>query len=262
VTKVEPSAHDSNTCYVTYSGYRTHNEDKSYIFATHDLGKTWEDLSAGMMNPVNDIEEDPDNPNVLYLATDYGVFVTVDKGKSWVKMSTTAPDVLILDLDIQKRERDLIIGTYGRGIYIADIFPFKEFKKETFEKNSYLFDIERTIKWNMFEMRGPRFGEFASVENPAARAAIYYYLKEPAKSVRLVIKDLEGKQISEQKGQTEKGIKKITWDLRRRAEQEERPRFGRPAATVEPGFFNVTLFVDDKEVATKKLEVLQDPMLK
>jgi photosystem II stability/assembly factor-like uncharacterized protein len=264
VTKVEPSRHDLNTCYVTYSGYRTNNEDNSYIFVTRDLGKTWEDLSAGMMNPVNDIEEDPDNADVLYLATDYGVFVTLDKGKSWVKMSTTAPDVLIMDLDIQKRERDLIIGTYGRGIYIADIFPFKEFKKEIFDKDSYLFDIERTIKWNMFEMRGPRFGEFPCVDNPAALATIYYYLKGPAKSVRLVIKDLEGNEISELRGQTDKGIKKISWNLTKRVEQEERPRFGfgRRPSTVEPGVFNVTFFVDDKEVATKKLEVLGDPMLK
>ncbi len=261
VTKVEPSAHDLETCYVTYSGYRTHNEDNSYIFVTHDFGKTWEDVSQGMMNPVRDIEEDPDNPDVLYLATDYGIFVTMDKGQTWIEMSSSAPDVLIMDLDIQKRERDLAIGTYGRGIYIADIFPFKEFKTELFEKDVYLFDIQRTIQWNMLERRGPTYGEFARVDNPPVGSNIYYYLKQPAKSVKLVIKDLEGSVIQERNGTAGKGLQRVFWNLRRRSgqrqDQQTRMRFSR---TVDPGEFNVTLVVDGKEVVTKKLRVVQDPM--
>ncbi len=262
VTKVEPSAHNLETCYVTYSGYRTHNEDNSYVYVTHDFGKTWEDISQGMMNPVRDIEEDPDNPNVLYLATDYGLFVSMDKGKAWVEMSSSAPDVLIMDLDIQKRERDLAIGTYGRGIYIADIFPFKEFKPEVFEKDVYLFDIQRTIKWNMLERRGPTLGEFARVDNPPVGSTIYYYLKQPAKSVKVMIKDLEGNEIQEFNGMTGNGVQRIFWDLRKRAEQQEGQQFRmRFAPTVDPGEFSVTLVVDGKEVVTKRLLVVQDPML-
>ncbi len=262
VTKVEPSSHDLNTCYVTYSGYRTHNEDNSYIYVTHDMGKTWEDLSQGMMNPVRDIEEDPDNPNVLYLATDYGLFVTIDKGKSWIEMSSSAPDVLIMDLDIQKRERDLAIGTYGRGIYIADIYPFKEFNEETFKKDAHLFDIQRTIKWNMLERRGPRYGEFARVTNPPAGSTIYYYLKEPVKSVKLVIKDLEGKELRELRGSKGKGINRVFWNLRKKAETvagaQRQPTSG---ALINPGTFKVSLMVDEKEVVVKKLVVVQDPIL-
>jgi len=262
VTKVEPSAHDLETCYVTYSGYRTHNEDNSYVYVTHDFGKTWEDISQGMMNPVRDIEEDPDNPDVLYLATDYGLFVSTDKGKAWIEMSSSAPDVLIMDLDIQKRERDLAIGTYGRGIYIADIFPFKEFKPEVFEKDAYLFDIQRTIKWNMLERRGPTLGEFARVDNPPVGSTIYYYLKQPAKSVKVVIKDLEGNEIQEFNGMTGNGVQRVFWDLRKRAEQQEGQQFRmRFASTVDPGEFNVTLVVDGKEVVSKRLLVVQDPML-
>jgi len=262
VTKVEPSAHDLETCYVTYSGYRTHSEDNSYIYVTHDMGKTWEDLSQGMMNPARDIEEDPDNPDVLYLATDYGIFVTIDKGKNWIEMSSSAPDVMILDLDIQKRERDLAIGTYGRGIYITDIFPFKEFKKEILEKESYLFDIQRTIKWNMMDRRGPRYGEFARVNNPPVGSSIYYYLKNPAKSVSIVIKDLEGNEIQKINGKPGKGIQRVFWDLRKRSEprEDQQPR-QRMAATVEPGLYKVALIVDGKEVMSKKLEVVQDPIL-
>ena len=262
VTKVEPSSHDLNTCYVTYSGYRTHNEDNSYIYVTHDMGKTWEDLSCGMMNPVRDIEEDPDNPDILYLATDYGLFVTIDKGKNWIEMSSSAPDVLIMDLDIQKRERDLAIGTYGRGIYIADIYPFKEFKEEIFAKDAYLFDLKRTIKWNMLERRGQSYGEFARVQNPPIESLIYFYLKEAAKSVSILVKDLEGNQIQEIIGDIGKGIHKASWNLRKKAEapSQER-RYRRSAPMIDAGVYKVSLVVDGKEVMIKKLKVVQDPIL-
>jgi photosystem II stability/assembly factor-like uncharacterized protein len=263
VTKVEPSAHDLETCYVTYSGYRTHNEDTSFIFVTHDMGKTWEDLSGGMENPVRDIEEDPDKADVLYLATDYGLFVTYDKGKTWTEMSSSAPDAIIMDLDIQKRERDIAIGTYGRGIYIADIYPFKEFSKETFEKDAYLFDIQRTIKWNMLERRGQSYGEFAKVNNPPTGASIYYFLKKAAGSVKLLVKEPSGKVIQELRGKPGKGIQKVFWNLRKKAEPQpegQRRRRGR-ASLVDPGVYDVSLVIKDKEVMTKKLRVVQDPIM-
>lgn len=261
VTKVEPSAHDLETCYVTYSGYRTHNEDTSYIFVTHDFGKTWEDLSSGMMNPCRDIEEDPDNPDVLYLATDYGLFVSIDAGKNWVEMSSSAPDVIIMDLDIQKRERDLAIGTYGRGIYLADIYPFKDFEPEVFEKDAYLFDVQRTIKWAMIERRGPTYGEFARVDNPPTETDFYYFLKEKADDLKLVIKDLEGNQIQELTGKKNQGIQKVSWNLRKQAEGGEQPSYRMRFQTVDPGTFTVTLMVNGEEVITKKFTIIQDPIL-
>jgi hypothetical protein len=178
-------------------------------------------------------------------------------------MSTNAPEVIVADIDIQKRERDLVIGTYGRGIYIADIHPFKEFKKETFDKAAHLFDIQRTIKWNRYEMRGPRFGEFAAVDNPQVGSAVYYYLKDPVKSVRVVIKDLVGQDVQELRGGTEKGIKRVFWDLRKKAAPAaEGQRFPRAAALVDPGKYRVTLIVDEKEVETKELEVIPDPLFR
>lgn len=262
ITKVEPSVHDLETCYVTYSGYRTHNEDNSYVYVTRDFGRTWEDLSGGMMNPANDIEEDPHNPDVLYLATDYGVFVSVDKGKNWVEMSSSAPDVIIMGLAIQERERDLAIGTYGRGFYLADIHPFKEFKADVFAKEAYLFDIQRVIKWQMLERRGQQYGEFARTTNPPNQAKIYYYLKDKADSVEIVIQDLEGNEVQKMTGIASKGLHRSVWNLRRSAPPaqagQRRARMGRE---VEAGVYKIVFVVDGKEVQTKKLTVEIDPIL-
>ena len=264
VTRVLPSAHDVDTCYVTYSGYRTHNGDTSYIFVTHDGGKTWQDISQGMMNPVRDIEEDPDNPDILYLGTDYGIFVTFDQGKKWVKMSESAPDVIIMDMAIQKRERDLAIATYGRGFYIADIQPLKEFKEDVLAKQAHLFEPQRVVKWNMMERRGETYGEFAYTPNPPVGGYLYYWLKDKADKVKLLIKDLEGNVIQELTGGKAKGLQKVFWNLRKKPEEQDETarRFGRRMGPmVEAGVYKVTLVVNGKEVMTQKLKVEDDPVL-
>ncbi|MBN1938288.1 MAG: hypothetical protein JW843_01780 [Candidatus Aminicenantes bacterium] len=266
VKRVVPSRFDEKTCYAAFSGYRTHNEDKTWIFVTRDLGKTWEDISAGMENPVWDLEEDPDNPDVLYIGTDYGVFVTIDRGKSWVPFSTSAPDVIIRDLAVQQRDRDLVIGTYGRGIYIADIAPLKEFKTALFGKDSHLFDVEDTVRWNRLEQRGEDYGVFAKVTNPNIGANLYYYLKADVKNVKLTIKDLEGNVVQELSGDAKKGFHKAFWNLSLRAASgQARPAmggrmgFGRQA---DNGTYKVTLSIDGKDVETKKLNILPDPLFK
>jgi len=265
VTRVEPSSQNVDVCYVTYSGYRTHNEDNSYIFVTRDGGKTWEDISGSMMNPVRDIEEDPHNASVLYIATDYGIFVTLDQGKNWMKLSSKEPHVIMMDMDIQKRDRDLAVATYGRGFYIIDIFPFKEFKADVFEKEAYLFDIQKVIKWAMIERRGQSYGEFARSNNPPTQAAFYYFLKDKVKKVKIVLKDLEGNVLQEVKGRSKKGLHKAVWNLRKKPPKGEETRGSSrrrgPVQSVEAGEYNVILVVEDKEVMTKKLLVVNDPIL-
>jgi photosystem II stability/assembly factor-like uncharacterized protein len=269
VKRVVPSQYDENTCYVGFSGYRTNNEDKTWLFVTHDLGKTWEDISGGLMNPIFDVEEDPDNPNVLYLAGDYGIHVSIDKGKTWTPFSTTAPNVIVRDMAIQKRDRDLVIGTYGRGIYIADIAPLKEFTADNLAKDAYLFDIEDTVRWNRLERRGEQYGEFAKVDNPPINATIYYYLKADPKSVKLVIKDLEGNLIQELGGNAKKGLQKASWNLAKRVDPSQQAAAmrgggmrGRRMNLVDDGTYKVTLSVDGKDIATKTLKVSPDPLFK
>jgi photosystem II stability/assembly factor-like uncharacterized protein len=267
VKRVVPSRFDDNVCYVAFSGYRTHNEDKTWLYVTRDKGKTWEDLSGTLMNPLFDVEEDPDNANVLYLAGDFGVYVTLDKGKTWTAFSTVAPNVIVRDLAIQKRDREMVICTYGRGFYIADIGPIKDFKPETFQKDAVLFDAKDAIRWNRLEMGGEQYGEFAKVDNPPIGVSIYYWLKAEPKSVKVTIKDLEGNLIQEMTGTAKKGLQKVFWGLTRRPPQgQDQPpmmgggRFGRPLQ-VPAGSYKAVLNVDGKDVETKTVVVKADPLL-
>jgi photosystem II stability/assembly factor-like uncharacterized protein len=298
VKRVVASAFDENTAYAAFSGYRTNNEDKTWVFVTKDLGKTWKDISGGMNNPVFDLEEDPENANVLYLGTDYGIFVTIDQGLTWTAFSTSAPSVTIRDVAIQKRDREMAIGTYGRGIYVADIGPIKEFKPEVFQEPAHLFDIKNTIRWNRFERRGDTLGEMVKANNPPVGADIYYYLKADAQSVKLTIKDLEGNTIQDVTPPTKKGLQKYFWNLNRQMagaggragaagrggaggagqppaaatppNPDQPPQAAAPpaggrggrGAQVEPGVYKVTLTVDGKEIETKRMTVSPDPLFK
>jgi len=217
VKRVVPSAHDANTCYAAFSGYRTHDEDKTWLFVTKDLGKTWADISGGMNNPVFDVEEDPDNANVLYLGTDNGIWVTIDQGKTWTAFSTSQPTMVIRDLAIQKRDREMAIGSYARGFWIADIAPIREFTPEVFAKDAHLFQPHEAIKWNRFERRGDTLGEMVKAANPPVGATIYYYLKGDAKTVKIAVKDLEGNHVQEVTATAKKGLQKIFWNLIRQA---------------------------------------------
>ncbi len=272
VKRVVPSAFDDNTCYVAFSGYRTHNEDKTWLFVTKDLGKTWTDISAGMNNPVWDLEEDPENADILYAGTDYGIFVTVDRGKTWTAFASNMPPLAIRDIAIQRRDREVAIGTYARGIWVADIGPIKEFKPAVFDSAAHLFDVKNTVRWNRYERRGDTLGEMAKIENPAVGATIYYYLKADAQSVKVTIKDLEGTTVQDLTPLSKKGVQKVFWNLRRAPAGGPAAGFGGgggggrmgggTAGMVDPGVYKVTLTVDGKEVATKKMTVSADPLFK
>jgi photosystem II stability/assembly factor-like uncharacterized protein len=282
VKRVVASAFDENTAYVGFSGLRTHNEDKTWLFVTKDLGKTWTNISGGLMNAIFDVEEDPDNANVLYLAGDSGIHVSIDQGKTWTPFSTSAPNTVIRDVAIQKRDREMAIGTYGRGFYVADIGPIKEFTPAVFDEAAHLFDPKATIKWQRIERRGDTLGEMAKAENPPVGANLYYYLKADAQKVVITIKDLEGNTIADLsqssaealRPSVKKGLQKVFWGLNRVAAGAPAGGGQRGAGgggggqrgfggnQVDAGAYKVTLTVDGKEVATKRLTVQPDPMFK
>ncbi|MDO8836755.1 MAG: hypothetical protein Q7V01_14235, partial [Vicinamibacterales bacterium] len=270
VKRVVPSAHDEKTCYVAFSGYRTHNEDKTWLYVTRDLGKTWTSISGGMDNAIFDVEEDPHNANVLYLGTENGIWVTIDQGQTWTAFTTSQPVMVIRDLAIQKRDREMAIGTYARGFFVADIGPIKEFTPEVFTSPAHLFEPTSAVKWNRFDRRGETLGELVKADNPPVGANIYYYLGAEAKTVKLTIKDLEGAVLQDYSPSAKKGLQKLFWNLSRQAAPGAAA--GAPAGggrggfgarnLMDPGVYKITLTVDGKEIATKKLTVLPDPMFK
>jgi photosystem II stability/assembly factor-like uncharacterized protein len=121
VSRVVHSAHKLGRIYVSLNGYRN-DYFEAMIFLSEDWGKTWKKISTGLPHePVNVIREDPAHEAILYAGTDHGLYLSINRGISWMQFSADLPRVAVHDLAVQNRERDLLIGTHGRSLFLADI---------------------------------------------------------------------------------------------------------------------------------------------
>jgi len=258
VSRVVASRDKAGTAYVTKNGFR--NDDfRPFVFKTEDYGATWTPIAAGLpQEPVNVVFEDPVNPKLLFLGNDTGLFVSLDGGKLWRKMNNNIPTVPVHDLVVHPREKDLIVGSYGRGIWVTDIAPLEEMGESGPEGDALLFHIKpaaQRINWS-FGANDYLFGDRHIVTpNEPMGMAVRYYLKtaSPAKA-KITVADPFGKVIASFEGPAAAGINTVLWDTRSSSGRGER---GRPAGErsrdplagwAAPGEYVITL-----EAAGKKL---------
>ena len=134
VSRVQASAYDEGTVYVTLNGYRN-DHFKAYVYMSTDHGNTWNDITSNLPNePVNVIKEDPIDGDILYIGTDHGTYVSLDKGKKYMVLSADMPKVPVHDMVVQKKAKHLIIGTHGRSIYKVNITNLVDMKNRLNEQ--------------------------------------------------------------------------------------------------------------------------------
>ena len=258
VSRVFASSHGEGTAYVSKSGFRR-DDFRPFLYKTADFGETWTEINGNLPDkPINVIFEDRKNPSLLFLGNDRGVYVTLDGGGNWVSMRNNMPTIAVHDLLVHPRENDLVVGTYGRGIYIADISPLQELNENILDKEIYLFSIEpkaqwTTRQWGNYTLYGDR--HLATPNEPNA-IVINYYLKEKTEEkVKITITDPYGKVLNQLNGKTEAGINRVLWNMRIQPPQEPsnqpQRRWERPLA--EPGEYVAILEVGDKKFTRKAL---------
>ncbi|MDX1943404.1 MAG: glycosyl hydrolase [Saprospiraceae bacterium] len=143
ISQVWASAHSEGTVYVSLNGYRW-DDFTPYLYMSSDYGKTWSKLGTDLpLEPVNVVKEDPSSANILYVGTDHGLYVSFDKGKSFMQWSNGLPAVAVHDLAIQNRDKELVVGTHGRSIYAGNIKELQQLTDELMAKPLVVFEIER-----------------------------------------------------------------------------------------------------------------------
>jgi len=176
---VEASKHDAGTAYVVFDDHRRSNWT-SYVYVTHDYGKTWKSLATPEIDGfVHVIEEDPVNKNLLFLGTEFGLFMSFNAGQNWMKWTHGIPTVPVRDIVVHPRENDLIIGTHGRSIYIIDdISPLREISDEVMQKKLHLFKVQDAYQFQQGRMSSylSPGDTFFTGENKRMGAVITYYL--------------------------------------------------------------------------------------
>ncbi len=203
VSRVVASRHAEGTAYVAFDGHRS-NDFHVYVFMTTDYGETWKSLSGTLSakdGTVHVIREHPRNQNLLFLGTEYGGYVSFDRGANWLSLKTNLPTVPVDDIAIHPRENDLIFGTHGRSVWVLDdITPLEKLDSKVLDSDLHLFDIRPATAWRLYGNKGNTGHKFYIAHNPPYGALISFYLKSrlgEKESVKLTILDKDGKTVRE-----------------------------------------------------------------
>jgi photosystem II stability/assembly factor-like uncharacterized protein len=178
-TSVEPSRFDANTCYVTFTGHKS-GDKGIYVYKTTDLGQTWTSIVTDELKGyAHCIKEDLVAGNLLFLGTEFGLFISIDAGQSWKKFTNNLPGVSVRDMAIHPRDHALVIGTHGRGIYIIDdLQVLREVNPDIAGESLHFFDLGPT--YIQLPQQGSPFGGAGNYrgENPNEAVKIAYFMRK------------------------------------------------------------------------------------
>lgn len=254
VNDIRADLFDPNTVYVALDNHK-YGDFKPYLIKSTNLGKKWTSLAESLPDNhlVWRIVQDHVNKDLMFIGTEFGIFFTVNGGKKWVELEGGMPTISTRDVKIQRRENDLVAGTFGRGIYILDDYgPLRELTEKSLEQDALLFAPSRPVKWfkqDGFDANTDGDDRFVA-ENPAHGATLTYFLKdslltakqkrqaaekklledeeypkypaweaieqelqEAEPAVYLEIRDAAGEFVNRVAGATSKGLHRVTWDM-------------------------------------------------
>ncbi len=199
VHQVIASLHDKNTAYVCFNHHR-YGDFKPYLFKTSDAGKTWKAIQNNL--PVRgslfSIAEDHVDANLLFVGTEFGIFFSNNGGENWIQLKSGLPAaVAVRDIELQRRENDVVIATFGRGFYILENYSaLRTFKKADLDKAAILLPVKDALMYNeSFTLglrdKGHLGSSYYNVPNPKPGAVFTYYLKDDVKKIKDIRKEAE-----------------------------------------------------------------------
>ncbi len=191
VSRLLASQHGMRTVYAAFDNHK--NADFApYLLRSEDAGQTWTSIRGDLPanGPVLALAEDPVDPHLLFVGTEFGLFVNPDGGQKWIRLKGGLPTVAVRDLAVQKKMNDLVVGTFGRGIYVLDDYtPLRGLTAETLAKQAVLFPVCEAwmyIPTRQYGLRGKGFqgAAFYTADNPHFGATLTYYLKDALKTLK------------------------------------------------------------------------------
>ncbi len=271
VSSLEAGHFAEGTAYATFD-LHTFGDLRPYAYKTTDFGKTWTSL-IGQNGPVlgyaHVVKEDLVNQDLLFVGTEFGLWVSLDGGKQWVQYKGGEfPNVAVRDLAIHPRDHDLVIGTHGRGIWIVDdITPLRALTPENLAKEAVFIQARPTVQ-SISGGGGWVNGDAAFAgPNPTDEAVITYYQKKRHifGDLKIEVFDPDGKLLGTIPSSKRRGLNRATWPMRLKAPKVPRAASAAFGAAygprVLPGTYTVKM-TKDKQVYTTPLQVVPDPRSK
>ena len=259
VSRVVASKTGEGAAFATFDGHRS-DDYSVYLFATTDYGETWKSTCNGIPNSagtVHVIREHPRNTNLLFAGTEFGLWVSWDRGGNWTALKNNFPTVPVDDIEIQARDNDLVLGTHGRSIWILDdMTPLEKMDGSVANSSLTFFPPRTATTWFLRQRRWSAGQQMFTAKNPPYGALLSYYLKEgvppetPKRNsedrtdaaeprprrearaeaaekkegkVKITVVDKDGKVIRELDGPGAAGVNRTNWDLRANPPAEPTP---------------------------------------
>lgn len=225
VNDVLASEHDPDTVFALFDNHKM-GDFKPYILKSTDRGATWTSIVGDLPDRhiVWSIVQDHEKEDLLFIGTEFGVFFTIDGGKRWIKLKGGVPTISFRDIVIQRRENELVCGSFGRGFYILDDYsPLRLVTEEMLEQEAVLFPVKKTLQYIRTSPLGggekaSLGGAFYTAPNPPYGAIFTYHLKESLKTRKQKRQEEEKKLKKE-----DKPIQYPSWDDLKLEDREEAP---------------------------------------
>jgi photosystem II stability/assembly factor-like uncharacterized protein len=251
VSTIAASHFAEGTAYMTYDCH-SRDDYAPHVYKTTNFGKSWSSISAGLPADAGalTVSEDPYNAQLLWVGTEIGVYVSIDGGAKWRRFGHGLPPVAVEKLAMSYDQRDLVLGTHGRGIWVVNVGPLEEMTDTLLRERAHLFRVSPALQFRYTDTY-PSFGSRPFVaKNPPRGATISYYLRDALTGpVDLYILTAKGDTVRKLSGPGYAGLNQATWDL---TSSKPRPRaLGDPTSPadlkrVEPGDYVVTMKVAGK----------------
>jgi photosystem II stability/assembly factor-like uncharacterized protein len=268
VSSIDAGHFDEGTAYATFDAH-TFGDMRPYVYKTTDFGKTWMPVvpaNSRVRGYAHVVKEDLVNRDLIFLGTEFGLWVSLDGGKQWAQYKGgDLPSVAVRDLAIHPRDHDLVIATHGRGIWIIDdISPLRTLTPETLAKEAEFVQSRPIVQ------RIPASGGWANGDaefegpNPPDQAVIIFYQKKRHifGDMKIEVFDSEGKLVSTIPSSKRRGLNRVVWSMRSKAPKVPPAASAAFSAAVGPrvlpGTYTVKL-TKDKAVYTKSLQIVSDP---
>ncbi|NNF60907.1 MAG: glycosyl hydrolase [Gammaproteobacteria bacterium] len=226
VEDIIASQHDADVAYAVFDNHKR-GDFKPYVLVSRDRGRSWRSISGNLpeRGSAHTIIEDHVDPDLLFVGTEFGVFFTQDRGRKWIQLKGGFPTIAVRDLEIQQREQDLVIGTFGRGIYILDDYtPLRVPFSQLADSAARLFPVKDALlyiegsKWGGNE-KGSMGHGFYAAPNPPYGAVFTYYLRDGLKTRKDARREKE-KEVRKEGGDTPYP----EWNALRAEDREQEPK--------------------------------------
>lgn len=274
VSRVEPSHTAAGAAYVTFDGHRG-DDFKPYAFFTSDFGATWKNVTANLPEggTVSVLREHPKNPDVLFAGTEMALWVSFNRGGSWMRVKSGLPTIPVDDILIHPNENDLILATHGRSVWILDdISALSGMSEAVAQKPIHLFENKTGIQWRIAGVGSSDGDKPFNGPNPPEGSAIQYWLKDaPGEkdTVTITISDSTGAKVRDIAGTKLAGVNRVTWDLRHTPPPAPEGggfgggggRFAPRGPLVPPGSYSVKITAGALTSDAQPITVEEDPRI-